>query len=321
MKPREIVIVGHEEHDLTLMLVRERLSKIRNVFVVVLNGQEFGASLHPSVSFRSQSFAKPKIIFQKPGSTIQFDAPHSIWYRRWHPPLVVNGIRTAGGHQQFAWENWDRFADGIWLCAETLWVNHPFRSHEASNKLYQIKMACSLGFSVPATLFTSDPSEARNFIDAFEHGVVCKSIGNHMMTRATKTVLLKPKHVAALEDLAACPAIFQQFIPVDKDIRITVVEDECFAGEVDTLRGKDPIDWRDDVDNPWRKHRLPPKLEAKCIEMTRLCGLKYSAIDMRLSPDGEYYFFEINPAGQFLFLEAWTGLPISSAIANLLARG
>lgn len=41
----------------------------------------------------------------------------------------------------------------------------------------------------------------------------------------------------------------------------------------------------------------------------------YGAIDMRRSPDGAYTFLEINPAGQWLFIEEKTGQPISEAIA------
>ena len=43
------------------------------------------------------------------------------------------------------------------------------------------------------------------------------------------------------------------------------------------------------------------------------------AIDMRRTPDGEYYFFEVNTAGEFLFVEDRTNLPISRAIASWLA--
>ncbi|MGW4639272.1 hypothetical protein ACWEN6_12125 [Sphaerisporangium sp. NPDC004334] len=40
-----------------------------------------------------------------------------------------------------------------------------------------------------------------------------------------------------------------------------------------------------------------------------------------LTPDGRHAFLEINPNGQFLWIEAATGLPISAAIADLLANG
>ena len=48
-------------------------------------------------------------------------------------------------------------------------------------------------------------------------------------------------------------------------------------------------------------------------------GLVYGAIDMRLTAEGEYVFLEVNPAGQWLFIEERTGQPITAAVADCLA--
>ena len=47
-------------------------------------------------------------------------------------------------------------------------------------------------------------------------------------------------------------------------------------------------------------------------------GLRYGAIDMVFTPDGRYVFLEINPNGQYLWIEYQTGMPISDAICDLL---
>ena len=49
-------------------------------------------------------------------------------------------------------------------------------------------------------------------------------------------------------------------------------------------------------------------------------GLVLSGIDLRRTPDGEYYCFEINPSPGFIFYERMTGQPISEAVAHLLHR-
>ena len=49
--------------------------------------------------------------------------------------------------------------------------------------------------------------------------------------------------------------------------------------------------------------------------------LEYGAIDMRLTPDGDYVFLEINPNGEYLYVEQATGLPISRALAEHLHHG
>jgi len=53
----------------------------------------------------------------------------------------------------------------------------------------------------------------------------------------------------------------------------------------------------------------------------RRLGLEYGAIDMRVTPDGEYVFLKVNPAGQFLYVENSAGLPIADAMADHLLKG
>jgi beta-lactam-binding protein with PASTA domain len=51
--------------------------------------------------------------------------------------------------------------------------------------------------------------------------------------------------------------------------------------------------------------------------MDRL-GLAYGAFDLRRREDGEHVFLEVNPGGQWLYVEDATGLPITEAVAGLL---
>ena len=50
-------------------------------------------------------------------------------------------------------------------------------------------------------------------------------------------------------------------------------------------------------------------------------GLCYGALDLVLTPDGRYVFLEINPSGQYLWIEVATGLPITAALCEMLIQG
>jgi glutathione synthase/RimK-type ligase-like ATP-grasp enzyme len=65
---------------------------------------------------------------------------------------------------------------------------------------------------------------------------------------------------------------------------------------------------------------IPDDIEERLLELKRRLGLVYGAIDMRLTPQGDYVFFEINPGGQFMYIEAATGLAIAEAMARELNR-
>jgi glutathione synthase/RimK-type ligase-like ATP-grasp enzyme len=54
------------------------------------------------------------------------------------------------------------------------------------------------------------------------------------------------------------------------------------------------------------------------MKLMKRLGLVYGAIDMRKNVRGEYIFLEINTAGQWLFMEEPTGMPISETLADKL---
>jgi glutathione synthase/RimK-type ligase-like ATP-grasp enzyme len=66
---------------------------------------------------------------------------------------------------------------------------------------------------------------------------------------------------------------------------------------------------------------LPEAVRGQLFALMDSLGLVYGAIDLRLKPDGTYVFLEVNPAGQFLFIEAVTGQPIARTLAETLVRG
>ena len=72
---------------------------------------------------------------------------------------------------------------------------------------------------------------------------------------------------------------------------------------------------------PCAPHRLPPAVERQVIGLVRDLKLEYGSVDLRMTGAGEYYFFELNTAGEFLYLEDRTGQPITAAVAAHLAAG
>ena len=317
MAAKRVLLVGSLEHDTSVTAVRACLEGNHGAAVTVVDGKDFGLSSHASARF-GDSIRDLRIVTSD--GELDLEELHAIWLRRWHDPRVLEEVDSSRGTLEFARENWARFVSGLWLSSGVRCVNHPAQHWAAANKLYQLRAAPEVGLPVPATLCTTDPTEAGRFIDEHHAGVVCKAIGSTFSAPATKTVLVERRHLAALETVSVTPTLLQEFVPVHRDIRVIVIGTACFAGEISTAEGADPIDWRADVDNPWRRHRLPAGVEQQCVELTRALGLEYGAIDLRLTPDGDYVFFEINPGGQFLFLEIWTGLPIVEALADYLLQ-
>ena len=118
--------------------------------------------------------------------------------------------------------------------------------------------------------------------------------------------------------------IFQAYVPKRFELRITVVGQQVFAAEIHSQHTNHTRhDWRryDLDETPHFPHALPPDVAQRCIQLVQELGLCYGAIDMVLTPDDRYVFLEINPSGQYLWIEQLTGLPITDALCDLLIAG
>ncbi len=104
-------------------------------------------------------------------------------------------------------------------------------------------------------------------------------------------------------------------------MRVTIVGDRIFAAAIHSQETSYKVDFRMDMANATVEPvDLPTRVEKKLHALMRRLGLVYGAIDMRLTPSGEHVFLEINPAGQWLFVEQHTRQPIAAEMARLLVE-
>jgi glutathione synthase/RimK-type ligase-like ATP-grasp enzyme len=66
---------------------------------------------------------------------------------------------------------------------------------------------------------------------------------------------------------------------------------------------------------------VPAAVGQACLRLARRLDLVLAGIDLKHTPEGEYYCFEVNPSPGFLYYEQHTGQPISAALAELLRNG
>jgi glutathione synthase/RimK-type ligase-like ATP-grasp enzyme len=81
----------------------------------------------------------------------------------------------------------------------------------------------------------------------------------------------------------------------------------AIAAAIDSQRDGPTVDWRREGGRGIRNlqpYALEPELAARCVTLCKKLGLSFGAIDLIVGDDGEIYFLEVNPAGQFLWKEA-----------------
>jgi glutathione synthase/RimK-type ligase-like ATP-grasp enzyme len=197
----------------------------------------------------------------------------------------------------------------------------------AENKQLQLKIAREVGLPIPRTLITNEPEAVRRFARECRQGMIMKTLSSFAIyeqgeQKVVFTSAVRTKDLERLADLRHCPAIFQEQVAKALELRVTIVGDRVFSAAIDSQRSeKTTIDWRRDglgLIDEWEPYRLPAEVEERLLRLMRLLGLNYGAADFILTPDGQHIFLEVNPVGEFFWLEKRPGLPLSGAIARLL---
>jgi glutathione synthase/RimK-type ligase-like ATP-grasp enzyme len=259
--------------------------------------------------------------------TLQLDDVQSVWFRRPVVPTPAPEI-VEPRTRQFCVVESLAYIEGLWRTLDCFWVSTPDRIRAAESKLLQLKTARHLGFSIPNTVVTSDPDEARDFLAAAD-AVVYKPLRQSRLqyeggAKLIFTSLVRDSQASQLEAVRYAPCIFQEYVPKRFDVRVTVFGAEVFATEIQSQASEDAKhDWRRCPARVigHRVHTLPHDIAAKCTRLVAMLGLAFGAIDLVLTPQGEYVFLEINPNGQWAWIEQRTGEPMSHSLVDLLVRG
>lgn len=221
-------------------------------------------------------------------------------------------------------EVWEGFLAHIPIEA---WINHPSRNFRASHKIEQLSRAFQYGLHVPDSLVTNDQMEAEEFCKRQPNGIIVKPLASGYIERSdqAKDTIIYTNQLAArdlvhLKDIESCPVLFQERIEKRLDVRITVVDDECEAVGLRCIGSDDrqQLDIRRDnmQDVEYLHIDFPESIREKTIRLVSGYGLRFAAVDFAVRDDGAWVFLEINPNGQW----AWLDLVGASTIGELFVN-
>jgi len=313
-----VILVVSSQNDGHTSAVRGELSRI-GADSRLLDLRAFPIQLDLALHYDNDREA-PRRVRCRDGCDIDLRDVRAVWWRR-PQPFELGGELVRPSYRAFAYNECHEAWSGFWQTLDVLWVNHPNKDEAAARKAYQLDVARSVGLAIPTTLITNDPEEARAFVAVHRsHGVIYKAFSaTEQEWRETR--LLQDVEERLLDQVRHAPVIFQEYVPAGVDLRVTIVGESIFAAAIHSQETSYPVDFRIDMNAARVEAAELP--DAACDGLRRLMrrlDLQYGAVDMRRTPDGRITFLEINPAGQWLFVEERTRQPITSAMAQLLAR-
>lgn len=263
-------------------------------------------------SWSNGGFAEP-VLSNIAGDLFPVSKLDVVWWRRADGTPPKPSVVTA---REDLIRNDSRAATTGILASEFqgAWVSDPYATRQAENKIVQMRAAQRAGFLLPKTLVSQDPARVLPF---------CKMLGNRAVVKPLRGTPLTPLLTRFVDvgrltakAISLCPAIYQEYVPGKLHIRA-----HCFGDSVHAaLLESEDLDWRPNLAIPVREFQLPEKIQARLRRVLRLLGLRVGIFDLKLAPTGEPVWLEVNPQGQFLFIEGLCGMPLTALFAKFLYR-
>lgn len=319
-----MLLVVTNKSDLACDFLILRL-KERNIPFRRLNTEDYGRFFQINISLEEQRSAF-EIAFSD-GFMLQDRDINAVYFRQPIAPDVSSYVTEAD--RTFAQREVKELLRSLWrLIDHKKWLNHPKQLWLASNKVEQLTVAQRLGFRIPSTCLSSTVPIIRQFIETHKGHVICKAV-KHGFLREGRTVKtattqrIGPDFVNQICNYAPVPMIFQEEIPKAFDIRVTIIGTNVFATAIHSQDYPETVvDWRlwDVYDFDLRHEAivLPSSLAERCRQITQHYGLKYAAIDLIQTLQGDFFFLELNPNGQWAWIEQKAGHPIRDALIDCL---
>ena len=196
----------------------------------------------------------------------------------------------------------------------TKWINHPTANARASQKIEQLTSARRLGLKVPDTILTNSLEQALEFYDQNGGHVVAKPISDGQVGEngggdfsLIYTNLVDRRDLEAAESLGNCPTLFQQYIDKMADVRVTVLDGIVHAVALKRVgpNGKQICDIRRDnmLHVHYARVELPEPVSCLVHSLLNYYGLRFAALDFVIDFSGSWYFLEVNPNGQWAWLD------------------
>jgi glutathione synthase/RimK-type ligase-like ATP-grasp enzyme len=278
----------------------------------------------------------------------------SVWNRRHGDLAMPNGLTES--ERGFVKNECVTMLHSLYECISGKWVNPRQSEYRANIKALQLLVAKEIGLSIPKTLMTNDPNALNSWLAEVNGPILFKPIAgaftdaisqktevleavyghpvapvqtsnpsNQDNRVAVFSELLTEEHLQQINNITISPVTFQEYIQKDIELRITVVGNAIFAAEIHSQELESTkIDFRHLADGsvPTHKvHQMPDEIAAKLMTLMSKLGLVFGCIDMILTPEGEYVFLEVNPSGQWGWIEHFTEMTITEALVDLLIDG
>ena len=307
---RRVAVITHTG-DAHTLITQARLRSLGHDCAVVAGDRIAGT---PGLTWSLDPSSGPSVLRGSEDEEVDVSSLDLVWWRRMPPSAAALYGGWTGDAAQFVANNVRSGMVGLLLTEfQGIWLDHPDCIRRASNKLVQLRTAQSLGLRVPRSLLSQEQARIQAFADSLQTGIIAKSVASVLGVPAL-TGEVTEKQLADAEPLEACPVLYQELIPGRRHLRVNVYGHDVHAA----LIASDALDWRHPLEGDISPYEIDDELQDKLRAMLRTFGLNMGVFDLKLTDADEIVWLELNPQGQFLFVEAMGGGPLIDALVAFL---
>jgi hypothetical protein len=338
--PREIIAEGHRQSERTMRLLAISAPNDEHTVLAVFLLRNAGVE----VEFWSPSDAPllERTCASIGGAGIQISSRHGsdgdrdltlfnvVLFRKYSKPIVPDHVHPSD--EAVVKREFGLFIDNCFglIGPAAFWVN-PWLSLFTCGKLEQLAFARRMGWRIPETLVSYRPEAIRRFHERHkDKGVILKAFAPAVWQDeegrifASFTSELTPQIVEDEQSLSSVPGIYQERIDKRYELRVTMFGSFGICVRIDSQASdRTMLDWRaGGADISLRRIEMDERLRAKCVEMMKSLKINFGCFDFIVDKEGEVIFLEVNPAGQFLWIENVDAeIPMLSYFCEFLTGG
>ena len=310
-----ILIIGDEEdpHVASVCI----FLKAKKVDFFILNPYKGSSN---SITY---TFNPLQILGTSNGREVNLSKITVVWWRL--KPNLVSFPENKDDfeRQKFLLREWQLTLEPLkHFLKDCFWINRREADSLVRNKPYQLEMAHQNGFNIPKGIISNNSTFVQETAAKFDQ-FIYKPLSYFIVPpdQILYSCIMTEEDVRQKsKNIEQAPCIFQEYLDKDFELRITVVGDQVFPVKINSQKNsKTKFDWRKDQTHvEYELFVLPDELKTKLLRLHREFKIVYGAYDFIVDPKGTYYFLEVNPAGQWLWMEEVLGINISETIANAL---
>ena len=309
-------------------------------FTSIIEGQIKESSLYKfnldadSLKETFVSITNDNVVIKQGERTITLSQISGVWIKR-QSVLVTSeeDLNYCGFHDYCNYVLWRNEWNSVikQLIVHLSFLEIPFFDEvsslaNAEKKVLQLDIARSVGFNIPSSIVSNSKSQILEFLNNHNNEGILKLSTQPSFNTKNGIYFIYANKVSGadfkeMDTTINSPFIIQNYIEKQFEVRYTFINGEHFVCKIDSqLSEISKIDFRryDFANTPYTAIDAPDNIRRMVTSLMNKLNLNYGALDFIVDRNGDWFFLEVNPVGQYGWIEYLTGLTITKAILHYL---